>query len=86
MCTRSLATMANAYNKYDSLACSEHHGREVVTGAEYEHPDIICPQMTMNRKPLTRPTMTLEKCKTRIREGNRCTIGCKVLDEIRSKE
>jgi hypothetical protein len=61
-------------------------GREASTGAEPIHPEIICPQMTVNRKPLTFATMSIEQCKNRIRVGNPCTINCSVLDELRKKE
>lgn len=75
--------MSRAYNKYDGLACSENYGREVSVGAKPIHPEIICPMMTVNRKPLPHPTMNIEQCKNRIRVGNPCTIECKVLDEYR---
>ena len=77
--------MANAYNRFDALACSENVGREMSTGAEPIHPEIICPKMTVNRKPLKFATMSIEQCKDRIRVGNICTIGCKVLEELRKK-
>jgi len=77
--------MANSYNKYDGLACSDNFGREVLTGADPIQPEIICPKMTVNRKPLDFATMNIEQCKDRIRVGNPCTVGCKVLEEWRKK-
>lgn len=78
--------MSNANNKYDSLACSEYIGREASTGAALIRPDIICPEMTVNRRPLKHPTMSLSQCIDRIKVGNPCTINCKILDDIRKKE
>ena len=78
--------MANAYNKFDALACSENVGRESNESSCYEHPTIICPQMTVNRVPVKHATVTIEQCKRRIVAGNKCTISCKVLDELRKRE
>lgn len=75
--------MANAYNKFDAIACSENVGRESNEGSHYEHPTIICPQMTVNRVPLKHATVTIEQCKRRIEAGSKCTISCKVLEELR---
>lgn len=76
--------MSRARNRNDSLSCSDSYDREVFSGPEFKHPEIICPQMTVNRKPLSHPTMTLKQCIDRIKVGNPCTISCKILDEIRS--
>ena len=86
MSTKKPAVMSNAYNKYDGLACSENVGREANTGADPLHPEIICPQMTVNRKPLLHPTMSLSQCIDRIKVGNPCTIKCKVLDQLRKED
>lgn len=78
--------MANAKNKYDSLSCSYNFGREAGEATKPFYPDIICPMMKVNRKPLDHPTMTIEQCLIRRQVGNKCTKNCKVLDEYLRKK
>lgn len=78
--------MSNAWNKYDGLACSDRHGYVAIEERPYVEPEILCPQMTVNRKPVPHKTMTLAQCLNRIKVRNPCTIGCLVLDALRALE